>query len=124
LAYVGNYVGSGYEENEGSFFIQVAGDGSDTRVLSAANEFTSRHSTNVANAWRDITRPKAQALFLNGVGGAVNQRQYDIPNDGILPLPPITGAARHHLLVAEPYPRCLLPLAGPCFSMALLDKTR
>ncbi len=80
LAYVGNYVGSGYAENEGSFFIQISGNGSVSRVLSAANEFTSLHSTNVANVWRDTTNPKARSQLVNCVGGGVNQKQYDIPN--------------------------------------------
>lgn len=80
LAYVGNYVGSGYAENEGSFFIQISGNGSGHRILSAANEFTSLRSTNVASVWRDTTNPKARALLVNCVGGGVNQKQYDIPN--------------------------------------------
>jgi hypothetical protein len=58
-------VGSGYGENEGSFFIRVAGNGRGSGVLSAANELTSTHSTNVASVWRDASSPKAQALFLN-----------------------------------------------------------
>ncbi len=80
LAYVGNYVGSGYAENDGSFFIRIAGNGRGCRALGAANEFTSLHSTNVANVWRDTSNPKAQALLVNCVGGGVNQRHYDIPN--------------------------------------------
>jgi hypothetical protein len=80
LAYVGNYVGSGYEENDGSFFIRIAGSGHGSRVLSAASEFTSRRSTTVANVWRDTSDPQAQAILVNCVGGGVNQQQYDIPN--------------------------------------------
>jgi hypothetical protein len=80
VAYVGNYVGSGYGENNGFFFFQIAGNGRDTRVLSAANEFTSVHSTNVANIWRDTSNPKANAQLINNIGGGVNQRHYDIPN--------------------------------------------
>ena len=73
-------VGSGYGENDGSFSIRVAGNGSGSQVLSAANEFTSLHSTNVAHVWRNTSAPKAQALFVNCVGGGVNQRQFDIPD--------------------------------------------
>lgn len=80
LAYVGNYVGSGYADNEGSFFFRVSGNGRESRVLCTANEFTSLHSTNVANVWRDSSAPRAEAVLLNCVGGGVNQRQYDIPN--------------------------------------------
>ncbi|MCL4205933.1 MAG: hypothetical protein KJ000_25905 [Pirellulaceae bacterium] len=80
LAYVGNYVGSGYEENDGSFFIRITGEGRGSRILSAANEFTSRRSTSVASVWRDASDPKALAILVNCVGGGVNQRQYDIPN--------------------------------------------
>ena len=80
LAYVGNYIGSGYEENDGSFFIWVAGNGHDSSVLTAASEFTSRRSTTVANVWRDTSDPKAHAILVNCVGGGVNQQQYDIPN--------------------------------------------
>ena len=80
LAYVGNYIGSGYDENDGSFFIRIAGNGPGSRVLSAASEFTSRRSTTVANVWRDTSDPKAHAILLNCVGGGVNQQQYDIPN--------------------------------------------
>jgi hypothetical protein len=80
LAYVGNYIGSGYAENDGSFFLQIAGNGRNSRVLSAASEFTSLHSTNVGGIWRDTSEPKAQAMLVNCVGGGVNKRQYDVPN--------------------------------------------
>ena len=80
LAYVGNYVGSGYGENDGSFFIRLAGDGSGMRLLSAANEFTSRNSTTVPKVWQDATDPGARAVLDNCVGGGVNQRKFDIPN--------------------------------------------
>ena len=80
LAYVGNYIGSGYEENDGSFFIRIAGDGTHSRVLSATSEFTSRNSTTVDRTWHDISDPKAQAFLLNCGGGGVNQKQHSIPN--------------------------------------------
>lgn len=80
LAYVGNYVGSGYDENDGSFFFQISGNGSKTHVLSAGNEFTSLHSTNVPNVWRDTSNPAANAILINCIGGGVNQRHYEIPN--------------------------------------------
>lgn len=80
LAYVGNYIGSGYQENDGSFFVRLAGDGSRSRVLCAASEFTSRNSTSVDRTWHDLSNPKAKALLLNCGGGGVNQKQYNIPN--------------------------------------------
>jgi hypothetical protein len=80
LAYVGNSMGSGYEENDGSFFIRIAGKGSDSRILSAANEFSSRNSTTVAKVWHDSSDPKAQAIVVNCIGGGVNQKKYDIPD--------------------------------------------
>jgi hypothetical protein len=80
VVYVGNYIGSGYDENSGSFFFQIRGDGAKTQVLSAANEFTSLHSTNVSNVWRDTSNPAASASLVNSIGGGVNQRHYDIPN--------------------------------------------
>jgi hypothetical protein len=79
LAYVGNYIGSGYQENDGSFFIRIAGDGTRTRVLCSASEFTSRGSITVDKTWHDLSDPKAQAFLLNCGGGGVNQPQHNIP---------------------------------------------
>ncbi len=80
LSYVGNYIGSGYDENDGSFFIRITGDGSHSRILSAASEFTSRNSTTADRTWHDSSAPKAQAFLLNCGGGGVNQKQHNIPN--------------------------------------------
>jgi hypothetical protein len=38
LAYVGNSIRSGYAEEDGSFFIRIAGDGAATRLNCAAAE--------------------------------------------------------------------------------------
>ena len=80
LSYVGNSMGTGYKENDGSFFVRIAGKSSDSRVLCAANEFRSGNSTTVAKTWHDESDPKAHAILLNCIGGAVNQTTYDIPN--------------------------------------------
>jgi Pectate lyase superfamily protein len=80
LAYLGNSIGSGYAENDGSFFISIAGDGAATRLLSAADEFSSVNSTTLPKVWQDASSPKALAILDTCIGGGVNQKKYDIPN--------------------------------------------
>ena len=80
LGYVGNSIGSGYGENDGSFFVRIAGDGGATRLLCAADEFSSVNSTTVPKVWQDASSPKAEAFLDNCIGGEVNQKKYDIPN--------------------------------------------
>lgn len=80
LAYVGNAMGSGYRENGGSFFIRIHGDGTGTRLLAAANEFTSDDSLTAPKVWQDISKPPARALLINNVGSGVNQPKRDIAN--------------------------------------------
>jgi hypothetical protein len=80
LAYVGTSAGSGYNDNAGSMFIEISGNGSNTHVLGAAAYFSSQNSTSAANVWKDHTSPAAQAAFLNCFGGGVNQPIVDIPN--------------------------------------------
>ncbi len=80
LAYVGNAIGSGYQENDGSLFVRIAGHGANARVLVAASEFTSENSITLPKVWQDHSDPKARAILLNCVGSGVNKPKHDIPN--------------------------------------------
>ena len=103
LAYVGNYIGSGYAENEGSFFVRISADGRSSRVLSAANEFTSLHSTNVANVWRDSSAPKAEAMLINTNldGVKLLKGRLDAQVDQALVAPHVSGLTPESLAVRK-----------------------
>lgn len=47
-------------------------------MLSAANEFTSLHSTNMPNVWRDTSNRAVNAMLINCIRRNVNQRHNDI----------------------------------------------
>lgn len=79
LAYVGNSMGRGYQENDGSFFFRIAGDGSRTNLLCAGSEFRSRKSVTLPAVWRDTSDPPADALLVSCVGGGVNEKSFGIP---------------------------------------------
>lgn len=80
LAYVGNAMGSGYKENDGSLFVRITGSGADTRALVAASEFTSENSITLRRVWQDQSQPKARAVLLNCVGSGVNKPKHNLPN--------------------------------------------
>jgi hypothetical protein len=80
LTYVGNAMGSGYQENDGSLFVRITGPCDGLRALFAASEFTSENSITLPKVWQDRSDPKARAILLHCVGSGVNKPKHNIPN--------------------------------------------